>query len=72
MLPDFAKENGLFPICNRFKWQLIKFPSKREKIIARMKQFLEKGINPFKKNKNYERTVAWMEHVIYVYEHEEL
>jgi hypothetical protein len=78
MVPDFAKANGLFPICNRFRRKLTTscygktLEESREIAIKEMKEYLKKGINPFKGNKNYERTVAWMEHIIFIYESEGL
>jgi hypothetical protein len=78
MLPDFAKAHGLFPICNRFRRKLTTcrhgktLEESREITIREMKEYLKKGINPFKGNKNYERTVAWMEHIIFIYESEGL
>lgn len=78
MLPNFARDNGLFPICNRFKRKLTMcrygktLEESREITIKEMKEYLKKGINPFKRNKNYERTVAWIEHIIFIYESEGL
>jgi hypothetical protein len=78
MLPNFARDRGLFPICDRFRWRLTRprygktLEESRELTIKEMKEYLKKGINPFKRNKNYERTVAWIEHIIFIYESEGL